>query len=89
MAVAEALARGLPVVSTPTGAIADLLADHRGILVPAGDAGALAAALAGLLSDRARLGHMAAAARDTRDRLPSWESSAAQMAEALTRAGRV
>ena len=37
MAVAEALAHGLPVISSATGAIPALLADGAGLLVPAGD----------------------------------------------------
>ncbi len=38
MAVAEALARGLPVVSTATGAIAELVGADAGVLVPSDDA---------------------------------------------------
>ncbi|MBI3491472.1 MAG: glycosyltransferase family 4 protein [Acidobacteria bacterium] len=50
MAVAEALAHGVPVISTPTGGIETLIgADPcAGLLVPPGDANALASALTGL-----------------------------------------
>ena len=39
MAVAEALAHGLPVVSTTTGAIPALVGDDAGSLVPPGEHG--------------------------------------------------
>ncbi|TSD83288.1 glycosyltransferase [Mycobacterium sp. KBS0706] len=42
---------GKPVVSTPYWHAQELLADGRGILVPSGDAPAIGAAIAGLLSD--------------------------------------
>ena len=45
MAVAEALARGLPVVSTTTGAIAELVGDTAGIVVAPGDEQRLRAGL--------------------------------------------
>ena len=41
MAVAEALAHGLPVVSTTTGAIPDLVGDDAGLLAPPGSIDAL------------------------------------------------
>ena len=53
MAVAEALARGLPVVSSTTGAIPDLVSDDAGLLVPPGDTGALTIALSQVLGDAA------------------------------------
>jgi glycosyltransferase involved in cell wall biosynthesis len=85
MAVAEAVARGLPVISTPTGAIPDLVGDTAGMLVPPGNAEALAAALTRVLGDsrlRERLRH---GARLARERLPPWESAVGQMASVLER----
>lgn len=83
MAVAEALARGLPVVSTPTGAIADLVGSDAGVLVPAGDVAALAAALSTVVGRADARARLAAGARRVRDRLPTWEDAARRMAEAL------
>lgn len=81
----EAMHRALPVIaSTEVGAAAGGLVRHarNGLVVPAGDPGALAGALAGLAADaplRARLG---AAAR--RDVAPfTHEAWAAGLAEAL------
>jgi glycosyltransferase involved in cell wall biosynthesis len=83
MAVAEALARGLPVVSTTTGAIADLVGDDAGLLVPPGDTRALAGALGRIVSDDSLRARLAAGARRVRERLPTWERAAAEMAAAL------
>jgi glycosyltransferase involved in cell wall biosynthesis len=85
MVVAEALAHGLPVISTPVGAIPDLVGTEAGVLVPVGDAHGLAGAMAKVLDDpdfRRRLG--AGAAR-VRDRLESWETASTKMADVLTR----
>jgi len=85
MAVAEALARGLPVVSTPTGGIGELLSDGAGLLVPAGDAEALTGALRRVLCDEEVRSSLGAGARRMRDRLPRWDRAAALAAEALER----
>jgi glycosyltransferase involved in cell wall biosynthesis len=85
MAVAEALARGLPVIGTPTGAIADLVEPGAGMLVPAGDVEALSAALARVISSAGTRESMAAAARGVRDRLPGWDAQAAKLAGVLSR----
>ncbi|HVM84023.1 MAG TPA: glycosyltransferase family 4 protein [Candidatus Binatia bacterium] len=60
MAVIEAFAWGVPAVATPVGSIPDILEDGvQGLLMPVGDAPALAGALERLLADpalRQRLG---------------------------------
>jgi glycosyltransferase involved in cell wall biosynthesis len=54
LVVAEAMALGKPVVSTPVGFVPQLITDgETGRIVPAGDAAATAAALAEVLGDRA------------------------------------
>jgi glycosyltransferase involved in cell wall biosynthesis len=85
MVVAEALARGLPVISTPTGAISDLVTDKAGILVPSGDARALAEAMSRVIDDERARSMLAAGARAVRDRLPTWDDAAAKMSAALER----
>jgi len=83
MAVAEALARGLPVVSTATGAIADLVGTDAGILVPPGDAAALMRGLDAIVSDTALRERLASGARQARGRLRSWDDAAERMARTI------
>jgi glycosyltransferase involved in cell wall biosynthesis len=65
LAILEAMGAGLPVVSSPLGAIPWMLEDGRaGVLVPPGDAVALATALESLAHDPALRERLAAAARD-------------------------
>ena len=85
MALAEALAHGLPIVSTRAGAIPDTVPEDAGRLVPPGDVEALADALAALLDDRSLRGQLAAGARAARERLPSWASACGRFAAALER----
>jgi len=85
MALAEALARGLPVISTRAGAIPDTVPADAGALVPPGDVVALRAALQRLMDDAPWRAKCAAGARAARLRLPTWEDSAARFAEALLR----
>ncbi len=92
MAVAEALARGLPVIGTQTGAIPDLVGSDAGIVVPVGDVGALATALAHAIDDAPLRARLAAGARRVRDRLPTWDSAVDKMVsvlEPIVRDGRV
>jgi glycosyltransferase involved in cell wall biosynthesis len=83
MAVAEALAHGLPVVATMTGAIPDLVGDDAGLLVPVGDTRALTTALARMLRDSTLRARLAEGARRRRDRLPTWDAAARVMSTAL------
>jgi glycosyltransferase involved in cell wall biosynthesis len=84
MAVAEALARGLPVISTATGAIQDLVGD-AGLVVSPGDLHAFTEALASVIGDPERRATLSANARRRRDRLPTWAAAAAAMARTLER----
>jgi glycosyltransferase involved in cell wall biosynthesis len=64
IALVEAAACGLPAIASRTGGIVDVVDDaHSGLLVPPGDPGALAGALAVLAGDSARRAAMGAAAR--------------------------
>jgi glycosyltransferase involved in cell wall biosynthesis len=61
----EAMAMAKPVVATASGGTPEIVQDGvTGILVPPGDAGAVAAALENLLRDPGRAGSMGAAGRD-------------------------
>jgi glycosyltransferase involved in cell wall biosynthesis len=62
--IIEAMSHGLPVIASAVGGIPDLITPETGILVPPGDAAALANAMTVLASNpelRARMGHKARA----------------------------
>lgn len=63
--VLEAMAAGLPIVASGVGGMLELI-DHRrtGLLVPAGNARALADAICELMDNPERAAHLATAARD-------------------------
>jgi len=83
MAVAEALAYGLPVISTDTGAIGALI-DGARILVQPFDSGALADALSRVLESPALRNELAAGARRARERLPRWDDAIRTVAEVVS-----
>jgi glycosyltransferase involved in cell wall biosynthesis len=62
--VIEAMAHGLPIITTNVGGSPDLLTPNAGILIPPGDSAALAGAMHCLASDPALRKRMGEAARD-------------------------
>jgi glycosyltransferase involved in cell wall biosynthesis len=76
MVLGEALARGLPIVTTTGGAAAETVPDRAALKVPPGNARALAHALGRAIREptlRRRLGEAAWAAGR---RLPDWRDTA-------------
>jgi glycosyltransferase involved in cell wall biosynthesis len=83
MALAEAVARGLPIVSTTGGAIPETVPADASMLVRPGDSRALAKALGELMDDSGKREQLARNARAARARLPSWDDAARKFAAAL------
>jgi glycosyltransferase involved in cell wall biosynthesis len=83
MAVAEAMAHGLPVVCTRAGALAHTLPSDAGLQVPPGDAEALREALARLITAPELRATLAIGARRAACDLPTWPQAAARFAAVL------
>lgn len=83
MAVAEALARGLPVIATATGAIPELVGAEAGILVASGDREALGGALTRVLGDATLRRQLASGAREVRQQLSDWMQATMKMEAVL------
>ena len=82
--IIEAMAMGLPVVSTDHSGIPEAVADgETGLLVPTEDAAALADAIGSLLHDRERAGWMGAAGRRRAEKLFDAGANAARLLEAF------
>lgn len=89
MVVTESLARGIPVVASDVGGVPEALGraaggDRPGVLVPPGDADALAGALRRWLEDDGCRDRLRAAARERRPALVSWQQASARMAHVLS-----
>jgi glycosyltransferase involved in cell wall biosynthesis len=67
--IIEAMAHGIPVIATNVGGIPDIIDADSGILIPPGDAAALADAMATLANDPKRRNEMGAAARERHQKL--------------------
>jgi glycosyltransferase involved in cell wall biosynthesis len=80
--VQEALRAGRPLVASRTGGIPDLTGQDGAVLVPPGDAAALAEAVLSVLDDPALAARLSAAARDRAAALPS-QAAAVDAALAL------
>ncbi|SFU41706.1 glycosyltransferase family 4 protein [Halomonas korlensis] len=83
MVVTEALARGLPVLTTTGGALGDTLPPHAGIAVPPGDTQALREALAAWLDDAALRRRLRRGARQAREALADWRQAGERFIAAL------
>lgn len=83
MALTEAMAHGLPIVSTTGGAAAQTVPHGAGIKVPPGDAEALRAAIRALLLDPGLRAASAGRSRAAGADLPSWADTAGAVAGAI------
>ena len=83
MALADAIAYGLPVVATKAGAIADTVPAAASLLVAPDDVGALAAALRRLIERPDERRRLAVAAGVAARELPSWADSARRFSRAI------
>jgi len=86
MVLAEAMAHGLPIVSTTGGAAAETVPDDAALRVPPGDADALAAAISRMLDNPGLRGQIADASWRAGQTLPGWDRTAAIIAEAIRQA---
>ena len=80
MALAEAMARGLPIVTTTGGAASETVPDAAAIKVPPGDVPALAAALDRAIRDKRLRSRLADASWDAGRTLPPWTETTRRIA---------
>ncbi|OHV12366.1 hypothetical protein BH688_05775 [Kushneria phosphatilytica] len=83
MVIDEALAHGVPIVTTTGGALADTLPTEAGLAVPPDDPATLTHALAQAIDDSEQRRQLAQGARQARSRLPDWNETAEQFHVAL------
>ena len=88
MVLAEAMARGLPIVCTTGGAAADTAPDAAAIKVLPGDTAALGAAIARVAADAGLRERMSDASWAAGKNLPRWEGTARIIAEVVKNVAR-
>jgi glycosyltransferase involved in cell wall biosynthesis len=90
MVLADALARGIPVLATDVGGVSEALGrgPRPGMLVPPGDPYALGAALRRWLGDPGLRERLRGAARERRASLPGWPATASVVARVLADVAR-
>lgn len=87
MVLAEAMARGLPIVCTTGGAAAETVPDGAGIKVPPGDASAFGGALRDVLLSPALRQRLASESWQAGQALPRWDDTARKIARVLKEVG--
>jgi glycosyltransferase involved in cell wall biosynthesis len=88
MVLAEAMARGLPIVCTTGGAAADTVPDAAAVKVPPGSAPLFGAAVASLLEDRALRQRLSDASWAAGQNLPRWEATTQRIANVIKELAR-
>jgi glycosyltransferase involved in cell wall biosynthesis len=83
MVLTEALARGLPVVSTRIGPVPAVVPREAGLLVASNDPTALQQALTRVMDDAELRSRLAVGARSARGRLRTWEDASSDFASVL------
>jgi glycosyltransferase involved in cell wall biosynthesis len=82
MALAEAIARGLPVITTTGGAASETVPDEAALKVPPGDIAALGEALRPLIADTALRQRLSDASWRAGQSLPRWSDTVSAVARA-------
>ncbi len=85
MVLGEAMARGLPIVCTTGGAVAETVPDRAALKVPPGDADAFRDAVARMLGDKDLRARTADAAWLAGQALPRWTDTAHIIADVLAK----
>jgi len=88
MALAQALARGLPIVTTTGGAAAETVPDEAALKVAPGGVDALAAALLRAIGDAGLRAQLSGASWRAGQTLPRWEDTAAIVARVTAEVAR-
>ena len=88
MVLGEAMVRGLPIVTTDGGALAQTVPDNAALKVPAGDVKALGAALRHMIGDAQLRRLLAQASFEAGEKLPTWDATARMIAHVLEKAQR-
>jgi glycosyltransferase involved in cell wall biosynthesis len=83
MALAEAMARGLPVITAAFGAQAETVPDEAALKIPPGDVTALAKALRALITGKALRERLSNASWLAGQSLPSWRDTAETIARVV------
>jgi glycosyltransferase involved in cell wall biosynthesis len=88
MVLAEAMARGLPLIASTGGAAVETVPDGAGLKVPPGDVPALRQALRNMIADEGLRRRCADASWSAGQSLPRWSETAGKVAAALREAVR-